>query len=303
MKKETTGLVFDIKRYAIHDGPGIRTTVFLKGCPARCLWCANPESQSFVPELIFQESECIDCGKCIQICPHGALSVLGGHRTIQRNACDGCEKCTAVCPSEALKMIGRKVTVESLYAEIASDRVFWERSRGGVTLSGGEPLAQAYFTRDFLEKCKAHHMHTAIETCLYAPREVLQSTMPFADLFICDMKIMEKEKHEYYTGVSSELIKINLQYLLESSRDVLVRMPFIPDINDDEKNLMELARFLNRYRPGTRLELLPYHSFGENKYAQLGRTSAMSEISPPTKEALEKAVRLLSNLGLEMTES
>ncbi len=303
VKEEIRGIIFDIKRYAIHDGPGIRTTLFLKGCPARCLWCANPESQSFAPELIFRESECIDCGKCLSACPQGALSVVAGHRTIDRRACKNCGKCAAVCPAQALEMVGREVTAESLYEEIASDRIFWERSRGGITLSGGEPLAQANFARAFLEICKARHVHTALETCLYAPKEALESLVPFVDLFICDMKIMENEKHRQYTGVSNEVIKKNLEYLLASSREVLVRMPLIPGINDDEKNLTEMAHFLKSHGRETKIEILPYHSFGEPKYAQLGRQYEMSEISPPSKDALEEALRFLSAQGLEITKS
>lgn len=303
MKEETKGLIFDIKRYAIHDGPGIRTTVFLKGCPARCLWCANPESQSFAPEVAFLESECIGCGRCLETCPNGAISMVEGHRFLDRASCTACGKCVEACPAEALELMGREVTAESLYEEISSDRPFWERSGGGLTLSGGEPLAQGGFALNFLKKCKEHHVHTAIETCLHAPKEVLESIAPYLDYVLCDMKVMDDEKHRRYTGVGNGLIKENLAFLLERPGDVLVRMPLIPGVNDDEENLTALAAFINGHRPGAKLELLAYHRLGEGKYARLGRDYEMPETIPPTKEEVEQAEEFLTRHGLEMVRA
>lgn len=302
VKEEPKGLIFDIKRYAIHDGPGIRTTVFLKGCPARCLWCANPESQAFVPEVAFLKSECIGCGRCMEACPNGAVSMVEGHRFLDLSSCVSCGKCVEACPAGALELMGREVTIDGLYKEVSADRHFWERSDGGLTLSGGEPLAQGKFTLEFLRKCKGLHVNTAMETCLHAPHEVLGSIAPYVDTFICDMKVMDDEKHRHYTGVGNSLIKENLAWLLERPGEVLVRMPLIPGVNDDRKNLMEMAEFLSEHRLGAQLELLAYHRLGEGKYARLGRDCLMPEITPPANEKMGKARKFLRNCGLEIVQ-
>ncbi len=303
LETTTKGFLFDIKHYAIHDGPGIRTTVFLKGCPARCLWCANPESQKFSCEIACLDSECVACGLCLEACPEKAISLLDGRRIFNRKACVACGKCVAACPEGALELMGREVTVGDLYREISPDRPFWERSGGGVTLSGGEPLAQASFAREFLQTCKEHYIHTALETCLYAPEEALRSMAPYVDYFMCDLKIMDHAKHTYYTEVSNEIIKKNLAFLLQDSFDVLVRMPLIPEVNDDRENLIRFADFLNANRPNAKVELLPYHKLGESKYPRLSRKYEMRNTLPPSEEAMAKTQDFLKNLGITIVTS
>jgi len=302
MEPDPQGIIFDIKRYTIHDGPGIRTTVFFKGCSLRCRWCANPESQKTSLEIAYLKNECIQCGRCADVCPLDAVHLSDNGHTLNRASCNICGKCVEVCPGEAIQIIGRRVSVKDLYTEVATDRPFWERSGGGVTLSGGEPLVQHCFAKDFLKKCRESYIHTAIESCLHVAPETLEDILPFVNTFICDMKIMDDDKHKHYTGVSNELIRENMANLLRTDQDMLARMPLIPGVNDDVTNLKALGKFLQSHREGARLELLPHHRLGESKYERLGRSYGMVNIQLPSRTQMEKAADVLSNFKINLVK-
>jgi len=297
-----TGIIFDIKRYAIHDGPGIRSTVFFKGCPLNCLWCANPESQSFRPELSHNKTECLGCGICSQECPNAAISMVSQTPVVDEASCDLCGRCAEQCPTEALQVMGRTVTIDGLYSEIATDRPFWDRSGGGITLSGGEPLAQFDFVLDFLKLCKERHVSTAVETCPYADQEKIAAVLPFVDHVICDLKIMDSGRHKTWTGVMNNRIKANIKDLLNRQTGVLVRMPLIPGINDDKENLEELGAFLEACRKGTRLELLAFHRMGESKYRRMKKEYPTGHICPPSKEDMDRARDMLKTFNIHVAD-
>lgn len=298
MDPDFRGTIFDINRYAIHDGPGIRTTVFFKGCPMRCRWCANPESQKQALEIAHLKNECILCGRCMDTCPQEAIRVSDTEHVLDRARCDLCGKCVEICPAEALQLMGRMVSAKDLYAEVASDRSFWERSGGGVTLSGGEPLVQHGFVKAFLEICTAAYVHMAMESCLHVSKDILEGILTFVNMVICDLKIMDEGKHKQFTGVSNQLILKNIADLLRTDKEMLVRMPLIPGINDDTADLNALGEFLQGHRKGTHLELMPYHRFGEAKYARLGRTCHMEEIHPVSNETIERATAKLKRFNI-----
>lgn len=201
-----TGNILDIKSYSIHDGPGIRTTVFFKGCPVRCLWCANPESMRCKKELAFYRSRCVECKQCVSVCPAYAVHFIERRRIHDKIRCQSCGRCVEVCPEKALEILGRKVSVEDIMEELLADRPFWSRSGGGVTLSGGEVLMQPEFARNVLKKCQANYIHTAKETSLHASEKVLESIEPYVDYFMCDLKVVDEKRHKELTGVSNRLI-------------------------------------------------------------------------------------------------
>lgn len=299
-QSQLTGTIFDIKRYAIHDGSGIRTTIFFKGCPLACLWCANPESQSYLPELTYISTECLGCGICCQTCPNGAVSLVDQKVVVALEKCDLCGECVENCPGNALQLMGRTVSVDGLFNEIATDRPFWDRSGGGITLSGGEPLAQFDFVLAFLKACKERYVSTAIETCLYTTHDKIEAVLPFVDHVICDLKLMDSSRHKTNTRVSNRMIKENLKKLLVSGADVLVRMPLIPGINDDKQNLKAMGSFIESCRKGARVELLPYHRLGESKYRRMKKEYKLIHISPPSKEKMDLARKLLETFDIHV---
>lgn len=303
MNNNSKGLIFDIQRYAIHDGPGIRTTAFLKGCPLRCKWCANPESQRSVPEIAYFENECIHCGICAQICSKKAIAVSEHSHFLDRESCDLCGQCVDICPGEALQIMGRYVSPKELYDEMATDQPFWKRSGGGITLSGGEPLAQPEFVLPFIKLCKENYVHTLIETSLYVPQKVIRDVLLLVNDIICDVKIMDESRHKASIGVSNKLILNNLAFLLKNGKSVLVRMPLIPSINDDRDNLEATSALLSSYRQNVKMELLPYHRLGESKYVRMGRSYDMGDIVPPTDEDMENAIKKLKKFNITMAKT
>ena len=273
--EERKGIVFNIQHFSIQDGTGIRTTVFLKGCPLRCTWCANPESQQIYPELTYVKKSCINCKSCLANDPDGIVSLDDAGNVQVNPACAKKEHVAhygAVCPAEAISVMGKEMTVAEVLHKVEQDEVFYRHSYGGMTVSGGEPLSQADFTEELLRKAKEKGIHTAIETTGFAPYPVVQRIYTHLDQIITDIKLMDDEKHKYYTGVSNELILDNFRKMRKDFPDipVLVRTPVVPGVNDNEEEIGAIHDFVSGF-PGVRYELLKFHRLGEPKYQGLGR--------------------------------
>ncbi|MEW6266633.1 MAG: glycyl-radical enzyme activating protein [Thermodesulfobacteriota bacterium] len=296
---EQTGIVFNIMRFSTRDGPRLRTTVFLKGCPLGCLWCHNPESQSVHPEIVFRPNRCIGCGECELVCPQGAIVLIQGKFIKLEELCVRCGRCVESCPAEAREVIGRRMTVAQVMEEIKKDLPFFEESGGGVTFSGGEPLSQPEFLEALLKACKDEEIHTAVDTCGLADVGVLERIMPFVDLFLYDLKIMDDEAHQRETGASNRLILENLKKLDRTAKEVWIRLPVIPGLTDGQDNLSALARFVAALEKIRYIILLPYHETGLDKYRLLGRECRVAGTERPSQERLEEMVRLLEAHGLK----
>jgi pyruvate formate lyase activating enzyme len=303
-KSGPQGLIFDIRQYTLHDGPGVRTTVFFKGCPLACLWCCNPESQAGRPELIWIRERCLGCGLCLKVCAQQALSSAGdGARSIDRERCDCCGECAERCPGEALNLLGRWVTVDEVLAEVARDALYFEASGGGMTLSGGEPLAQADFTYDLLRRYKREEKgrHTALETCGFVEWPVIARIAPEVDLFLYDLKHLDPAEHLRLTGQSNELILDNARRLAAAGHDLVIRLPLIAGFNDHREHLEAVAEFIRSLAGVRRVDLLPYHRLGEPKYRRLGKEFALGGRPALAGERLAEACEVLEARGLEVT--
>jgi len=299
------GVVFDIQRFSIHDGPGIRDLIFLKGCSLRCRWCSNPESQNLVPEIGFNESRCIgsaDCGRCIPVCPVSAISAnAGGKIGIDRKLCDNCGKCVAICPARAIRMYGENMTVDEILKTVEEDGPFYRRSGGGITVSGGEALCQPDFARELLKTCRARGIDTAVETTGFGKWEDVEKICLFANLILYDIKHLDTNKHKSFIGVGNEMVLENLRHLDRAlpNTPVIVRTPVIPGFNDTEKDIRAIADFLIPIRSVTKYQLLPYHRFGESKYRQLDREYPMSELRSPGHEVMAALGRIAETVALD----
>ena len=264
------GTVYNIQRMSTKDGPGVRTTVFIKGCPLHCLWCSNPESQSFVPQLMYFDNLCAGCGRCTQVCSQHGLAVEHGKSTrAAKDVCTNCGECTTVCPNKAREMSGRAMSVEDVMEVVRKDALFYENSGGGVTFGGGEPTCAGQFLLDMMQACLQEGYHVTVDTCGHCQPEMFDKVLALGDLFLFDCKHMDPERHKALTGQDNTLILRNMRAALESGKEVHIRMPLMPDLNDSDENLAAMAAF---FAPFGRheIEVMPCHTFGRNKYSALG---------------------------------
>jgi pyruvate formate lyase activating enzyme len=275
------GVVFDIKRFALDDGPGIRTTAFLKGCPLHCWWCHNPEGQSPAPELMYRKNLCVSCKECEKTCLQQALSFKEKQLRIDRDKCNRCGDCVHACPGGALTIVGKRMNVDDVVEELAKDSAFYNQSNGGITVSGGEPLMQLAFLDAILTACKKKHIHTAVDTSGYSSPSALRRIRNSTDLFLYDLKIMDDNKHRRFIGASNKRILENFQMLAEAGSRMLVRFPMIPNINDDEANIEQTAVFITSCGIDS-ICLLPYHRSGIEKYRSLGRKYRLERTETPS---------------------
>ena len=275
MKK---AMIFDIERNSYVDGPGIRTTVFFKGCNLRCAWCHNPESQSPKPQMMFYKNKCTGCGKCKEKCPHSL------------EECELCGKCTLYCPHDAREICGKEYTVDEVLREILKDKAFYDNSGGGVTFSGGECMLQIDFLEEILKACKENGIHTAVDTAGHVPFERFERIIPYTNLFLYDVKCYDSDMHKQYTGVGNDLILENLRRLLAAGKSIWVRIPIIASVNDSAKEMQRIKDFLCSCGMPEKIELLPYHAMGEHKYAAIGTKAPY--FSVPSEEKMKDLKRI-----------
>jgi pyruvate formate lyase activating enzyme len=270
---DTEGIIFKIKRFSVHDGPGIRTSVFLKGCPLNCIWCHSPEGISSDISIWYNRNLCIECSQCVKACPNNALELITEsvpYIKINREVCNVNGGCVKVCPTNAMQFTGLKTTVSGILNEIKKDTAFYQTSGGGVTITGGEPLFQPDFSAEILEKCKKMKIHTAIETSLFCERETIKRISEYVDLFIVDMKLYDPVQHINFTGKSNKIIKENFRYVAKSGKEILVRIPLVNNITDTDSNKNSILKFVHRINNKIPMEFLSYNPLTENNYKRLG---------------------------------
>ncbi len=285
----TTGFITDIKRFAVHDGDGIRTTVFLKGCPLKCVWCHNPEAISFRPQLAYYASKCIHCGECVEVCPTHAHKLEDTGHSFDNALCCTCGKCAQVCLGSALTLYGKAVTVQELLPLLLEDRDFYETSGGGVTLSGGECLCQADFCAELMQALKQEGIHTAVDTCGFVPQSALDKIVPYTDIFLYDVKAIDEDVHIRCTDQSNKQILENLRYLDGCGKSIEIRIPYVPGFNDTQ--ISKIAHFLKPLKHVKAVKVLPYHNYAGSKYTALGMQNTLPAILP-TDEQIQTAEEL-----------
>ncbi|MGI6152272.1 MAG: glycyl-radical enzyme activating protein [Christensenellaceae bacterium] len=293
-------MVFDIERYAIEDGPGIRTLVFLKGCPLGCVWCANPESQKATPDVFFYADKCRGCGRCIEGCPQGAVQASEKYGlTVDEALCVQCGQCAKTCSYDARKLSGKKMTAAEVISEVMKDKLFYDESGGGVTFSGGEPFVQPAFLQSLLQLSKKEGLHTAVETCGIIPFWENKEALGLLDLVFCDLKHTDDAKHRAFTGAGNGTILQNIEYLCNHHKNVVLRVPCVPGFNDTEAEMTDIFGFMQGLGSGLkRVELLPYHRLGTHKYQSLSREYALSSVLPLAKKDLLPFRELGRQMGL-----
>ncbi len=292
-------LVFDIKRYAINDGPGIRIAIFLKGCNLNCAWCHNPESISAETERMYAPSKCIRCGTCVAACPEKAISLTPEGIITDADLCRMSGKCAEVCPTRAIEISGREISVDEIINEIEKERPFFDQSGGGVTFSGGEPLLHHKFLIRLLKECGKRKIHRAVDTAGYVNTDIIQEVARHTDLFLYDLKIMDPEKHRKWIGVTNEKILENLKVLADTGANIIIRIPLIGGVNDDPENIERTAQFVAELSGEKKVvNLLPYHKIAQTKYQKLGRAEDFQLLEEPSKEAQLQAVSIFRKHGL-----
>lgn len=294
------GIIFNIQRYSIHDGPGIRTTIFLKGCPLRCKWCSNPESINPIPEIFLRDERCDQCGKCLEVCIPQAISLGENSIEIDRTKCDLCLKCEEICPTRVINCTGKKVSVNEVVLEAMQDEIFYNNSGGGITISGGEPLFQPKFTLKLLKQFKERAIHTTIDTTGFASWEDFNQVLNYTDLVLFDIKHLNSQIHLKFTGVKNELILRNLENVLKKNVKIWIRVPVIPDFNDSSEYMEELAMFL-KDKSVDKVSLLPYHEWGKHKYKFLGRVYPMQNVQFIDEKLIQDFKQTIESYDLKVT--
>jgi len=294
-------MIFDIQRFSVHDGPGIRTTVFFKGCPLECLWCSNPESQSPKPQLMYFEDRCTHCYECIEICPLQAISKDDDGRLVHdRQSCNGCGDCVPECLTDAIAISGREMTVEEVCRIVEKDMSYYRNSGGGVTLSGGEPASQPEFMLELLSRLREMGIHICLDTCGFVAWDILKEAVKFTDLVLMDNKHMDPKVHKKLTGVNNELILQNTQKVANLGKPVIIRVPLIPGLNDSNENISQLGQFMKDCSLSS-VDLLPYHRFSLSKHQALGLSHKIEDVSSPEEDEVRRVADMLETLGLSVT--
>ena len=292
-----TADIFEIKRFAVHDGDGIRTTIFFKGCPLKCKWCHNPEGLITNSQLAFIKHKCVNCGECTKVCETSAHILKNGEHFFERNSCITCGKCVDVCPQNALKIYGKKMTVDNVIKIVLEDKLFYETSGGGVTLSGGECLLQSDFCAELLRQLKGLNINTAVDTCGYISHNRLDKVVPFTDVFLYDIKAFDSDLHLKLTGVKNDLILDNLIYLDSIGKKIEIRIPFVPTCNDNE--IEDIAKFLSKLKNIVKIKILPYHNFASSKYSSLDMLDTLPN-KIPTNNDIENAKNIIKKYCLNV---
>lgn len=295
------GLIFEIERFAIHDGPGIRTVIYLKGCPLQCAWCANPEGQRLLPEIMIYERDCIKCYRCTEECPKKLIRVREDKIILDRKECNSCGLCTQNCPAGGIRLVGKYMDEDEALKEVEKDQPFYRTSNGGVTLSGGEPTMQSEFAISLLKELQRRRIHTAIETCGYLSWQDLERMLKYVDLILYDLKHMDAKKHERYTSVDNKTILENLRKTRELNIPIVVRFPLVPGFNDSCENVHKLGRFCNNIGV-EKVDILPYHNYGESKYTKLGRKYPLQNLKPPSKKEVSRISNILCSYNLKIRD-
>ncbi|RJP60243.1 MAG: glycyl-radical enzyme activating protein [Ignavibacteriales bacterium] len=298
LQNHHTGLVSDIQRFSLHDGPGIRTTVFLKGCPLNCKWCHNPETQISKPQLSFSTDKCMNCFKCVEVCPTGTHYIIDEQHKVNFSSCKLNGECVTVCPNDSLRIVGKESSVNETLELVLRDKDYYKNSSGGLTISGGEPMNQFSFTRDLLQLAKLNGIHTVLETCGFAPKNRYLDILHLVDLFLYDYKETDPVKHKEFTGVDSKVIIDNLRALHDNGANIILRCPIIPSVNDRDDHFEGIAELVSQLPNLKSVELLAYHDIGRDKAEKVGRDNEYYHIENATEKMKKEWLQKLNELNV-----